>query len=212
MGNYIQNLSESVSLVTDLDTWIEGKAIQQLEKTANLQGIIKAVGMPDLHPGRGYPIGAAFLSKNKIYPALVGNDIGCGMSLWSTDLALRKINLDKFEKRLINIDGAIDDKWCGYVNAQLAAKRLQKSGFEQALGTIGGGNHFAELQQVDKVLDEIAFNNLAINRNALILLVYSGSRGFGESILRKHIEQFNHDGAVRVFKGLDFNELDFKNV
>ena len=55
MGNHIQNLSARVNLIANTDTWIEEKAIQQLKKTAELEGIIRATGLPDLHPGRGYP-------------------------------------------------------------------------------------------------------------------------------------------------------------
>ena len=58
----------------------------QLEKTAELAGMRLAVGMPDLHPGKGSPIGAAFVTNDWIYPALVGNDIGCGIGLWRTGL------------------------------------------------------------------------------------------------------------------------------
>jgi hypothetical protein len=41
----------------------------------------QVAAMPDLHPGRGYPVGAAFFSVGRFHPALVGNDIGCGMAL-----------------------------------------------------------------------------------------------------------------------------------
>ena len=40
---------------------IEGNAVQQLEQTSKLKGVTRAVGMPDLHAGKGCPIGAAFL-------------------------------------------------------------------------------------------------------------------------------------------------------
>ena len=86
MGNCIRNLSDGVVLIAADDTWIEGKAIQQLETTARLPGMHRVAGMPDLHPGRGYPVGAAFFAIGRLYPALVGNDIGCGMALWRTDL------------------------------------------------------------------------------------------------------------------------------
>ena len=66
------------------NNWIEGKAIEQLQSTAKLDGMRRVVGMPDLHPGRGNPIGAAFLTEKVIYPYLVGGDIGCGMGLWQT--------------------------------------------------------------------------------------------------------------------------------
>jgi len=194
MGNHIQNLSSRVNLIVNSDTWIEGKAIQQLEKTAELEGIIKAVGMPDLHPGRGYPIGAAFLSQNKIYPALVGNDIGCGMSLWKTEIKTRKVNLDKFEKCLTNIDSPLGDEWDALIGRRSTEKGLEKTNFTRSLGTIGGGNHFAELQQLTDVYHPAIVESLGIDNKSLVLLVHSGSRGLGESILRSHIEQFGHQG------------------
>ncbi|WP_444997395.1 RNA ligase RtcB family protein [Aliikangiella sp. IMCC44359] len=202
MSNYIQKLSDSVSLIANSDVWIEGKAIQQLEKTAQLEGIIRAVGMPDLHPGRGYPIGAVFLSKNKIYPALVGNDIGCGMALWKTNVKARKVNLDKLAKRLTNIDSPLGDDWKEYIDERLIDKKLGITGFERALGTIGGGNHFAELQQVCDIYCEEDFELLNMDKKNLALLIHSGSRGFGESILRRHVEQFSH-------QGLDVGSNDF---
>ena len=51
-----------VRVVASEKTWIEGNALQQLEMTAQLKGVQRAVGMPDLHAGKGCPIGAAFLS------------------------------------------------------------------------------------------------------------------------------------------------------
>ncbi len=198
MGNQngfnIQTLSASVNLVANADTWVEGKAIQQLQKTAELEGIVQAAGMPDLHPGRGYPIGAAFLTKDKIYPALIGNDIGCGMSLWATDIKTRKVNLDKFEKRLASIDEPLSKDWYDIISQRSQDKGLSSTGFERALGTIGGGNHFAELQQLDQVIDETLVGELAIDKKHLVLLVHSGSRGLGERILRAHVDRFGHAG------------------
>lgn len=196
MGNCIQNLSENVILVANSDTWIEGKAIQQLHKTAELNGMIRTAGMPDLHPGRGYPIGAAFLTQGKIYPALVGNDIGCGMGLWSTDIKVRKVNLDKFTKRLAHIDAPLDDSWNDYRSKRMSEKGLALTSFDSALGTIGGGNHFAELQQLDEVYDDECLGQLAIDKNHLVLLVHSGSRGLGQNILRQHVEAFGHAGLT----------------
>ena len=64
-------------VIASSESWIEGEALRQLNQTAKLPGMTRAVGLPDLHPGKGIPIGAAFLSKDIIYPHLVGNDIGC---------------------------------------------------------------------------------------------------------------------------------------
>ncbi|MBB1518680.1 RNA ligase RtcB family protein [Aquipseudomonas guryensis] len=190
MGNCIRNLSDGVVLIAADDTWIEGKAIQQLETTARLPGMQRVAGMPDLHPGRGYPVGAAFFSIGRLYPALVGNDIGCGMALWRTDIPTAKLHLDKLEKRLGSLDAPLDEDWA----EAIAAFGLPACGHERSLGTIGGGNHFAELQQLDLSYDDAALERLGIARNRLLLLVHSGSRGLGEAILREQVDLFGHAG------------------
>jgi len=148
----------------------------------------QVVGMPDLHPGRGYPVGAAFFSTEVIYPALVGNDIGCGMALWQTDISSIRPNLDKLEKKIGNIDLPLDEQW----DEEREQLGLPVTGHEHSLGTIGGGNHFAELQQLDQVYDTEALQVLELNPKALLLLVHSGSRGLGEAILRRHVDQHGH--------------------
>ncbi|MFH3788486.1 RtcB family protein, partial [Acinetobacter baumannii] len=171
MGNYIKPLSAGVALIASDSTWIEGKAIQQLQTTAELDGMCRVVGLPDLHPGRGYPVGAAFFSVGRFYPALVGNDIGCGMALWETGLAPGKLSADKLEKRLGNLDLPLDETWSDCIEAlDLPAREHWR-----ALGTIGGGNHFAELQQVETVFDQAALHALGLDADRLQLLVHSGS-------------------------------------
>lgn len=68
MGNYISPLSDVVFSIASDNLWIEDSAIQQLYTTAKLTGMKRVIGMPDLHPGRGYPIGAAFFSRGRFYP------------------------------------------------------------------------------------------------------------------------------------------------
>lgn len=62
MGNAIRSISARVSVIATENTWIEDKAIQQLQITSQLPDMVRVAGMPDLHPGRGYPIGAAFFT------------------------------------------------------------------------------------------------------------------------------------------------------
>jgi len=169
-------------IIASPSSWIEGEAERQLRATAALPGMKLAVGMPDLHPGKGTPIGAAFASVGLFYPHLVGSDIGCGMALWRTDLEARALKPDKAVRRLTGLDGP----WDGDATAWLAADGLAPTPHDAALGTIGGGNHFAELQAVEQVHDQALFNALGFERGRLALLVHSGSRGLGEAILRAH--------------------------
>lgn len=194
MGKSVQKIKENVSLIASKDTWIEGLAIDQLIKTSELTGMHRVAGMPDLHPGRGYPIGAAFFTTNKIYPALVGNDIGCGMSLWQTSAKVAKVNLDKLAKKFEHVEKPLDQSWSSVIENRKLEKGITTDLYDRALGTIGGGNHFAEFQAIDEIYDQAALDELGLNKKHLQLLVHSGSRGLGQSILVEHITKHNHDG------------------
>ena len=172
-------------------SWIEGAALEQLKTVAGLSGVTAVAGFPDLHPGKYGPTGIAVLSE-RLYPQLIGNDIGCGMSLFALDMPPRKLRLDKAVERLREIEAQhVFDPV-----AALAAAGLPMDLFPQALGTIGGGNHFCELQAVDHVIDACAPQ--AIDRQGLYLLVHSGSRGLGARVFGRVLDL---PGAVAI--GLD---------
>ncbi len=194
MGKSVQKITEKVHLIASKDTWIEGLALQQLIKTSELVSMHSVAGMPDLHPGRGYPIGAAFFSTERVYPALVGNDIGCGMSFWQTSCVAAKVNLDKLVKKFAHIELPLDECWQPLVAKRKWEKGITNGAFDRSLGTIGGGNHFAEFQAVDMVYNLESFEQLGLNKRHLQLLVHSGSRGLGQSILVEHVGKYNHDG------------------
>lgn len=179
-------------VIASSQSWIEGAAVEQLKQTAALPGMLAAWGLPDLHPGKGSPIGAAFLSSGQIYPFLVGNDIGCGMGLWQCDLASHKAKPEKWAQRL----AGLESPWEGDTSAWLADYGLEATAYDGALGTIGGGNHFAELQKIHKVLNAEALAATGLDPQRLLLLVHSGSRGLGESILRRHTDRFGAAGLA----------------
>ncbi len=173
------------------DNWLEDAAVEQLKKTMELDGMLQGIGMPDLHPGKGQPIGAAFVTRNSVYPHLVGSDIGCGMGLWDLDIPVRKIKLDKWDKQLVGLD----ELWDGCPEERLHQKGVSASstfGWSEnaKLGTIGGGNHFAELQKVDSIFDPVAFKQSGLSHQSVKLLVHSGSRGLGQKILREYVDDF----------------------
>ncbi|MFN3197303.1 MAG: RtcB family protein [Bradymonadia bacterium] len=72
-------LPDHAQIIASSDVWMETAAIDQLSHVANCPCCLRAVGMPDLHPGRGIPVGAAFAFDGEIRPTLVGGDAGCGV-------------------------------------------------------------------------------------------------------------------------------------
>jgi release factor H-coupled RctB family protein len=181
----------NVRLFVSAKSWVEGEALRQLYAAANFDGMRLAVGFPDLHPGKGSPVGAAFVTEGLIYPYLIGGDVGCGMALFKTDLVQRDIKLNRWADLRFDLE----HPWEGEMREVLAASELESTEFDQALGTLGGGNHFAELQMVDEVLDARAFRLFGVGKQQLVVLVHSGSRGLGESILRDYVAEHQASGS-----------------
>jgi release factor H-coupled RctB family protein len=185
-------LNSSVRLVASPGAWMEGEAVRQLYAASSLAGVRQAVGFPDLHPGKGAPVGAAFVTSGVIYPHLIGGDMGCGMALWKTDLLRRKAKLDRWAELRFDLE----HPWEGNAAGWLQDFRLGSNRFDAEMGTIGGGNHFAELQAVERVLNDAEFEMLGLDREQLVLLVHSGSRGYGHSISFEHAAQHGAAGAT----------------
>jgi len=181
----------NVRLFASANSWIEGEALRQLYATSKLEGMRLTVGFPDLHPGKGSPVGAASVTEGQIYPYLIGGDIGCGMTLFKTDLVQREIKLNRWTELRFDLE----HQWEGDVSEVLAAAELDSTEFEEALGTIGGGNHFAELQRLEEILDTTAFKRFGLGKQQLVVLVHSGSRGLGESILRAYVDEHQANGS-----------------
>ncbi len=163
------------------DAWIEGKAEDQLTDMARWPGMQAVAAFPDLHPGKYGPVGTAAMA-DRLYPSLIGNDIGCGMTLFQLGLPVRKLKPAKAADRLRVLDGPTDDG----TEARLAAAGLPHD-FANALGTIGGGNHFCEVQVVDEVMDPGSAPDL--DPKCALLLVHSGSRGLGNRVLTQVLER-----------------------
>jgi len=167
------------------DAWIEGRAEDQLHHVGTWAGVSHITAFPDLHPGKYGPVGCAVLA-DRIYPQLIGNDIGCGMSLFQLDLPVRKFKLEKAARRIRALGEPLD----GPQEARLEDVCLPADLFAGALGTIGGGNHFCEVQTLAE-----PHASCDLDHTLTYLLVHSGSRGLGEATLNA-LQQGAFDGLM----------------
>ncbi len=143
--------------------------------------------MPDTHAGAGCTIGTTMTITDKIVPNLVGVDIGCGMetvTLRDTHTELQQ--LDKAIHRLIPAGFAT--RKTPHMFAQdidlkklHCAKHVNLERAELSLGTLGGGNHFIELDRDEE--------------GKLYLVVHSGSRHLG-----KQVAEYYQNAAARDLK------------
>jgi len=129
-----------VRLFASANSWIQGEAVHQLYAAARLEAVRLAVGFPDLQPGKGSPVGAAFVTEGVIYPHLIGGDIGCGMGLFKTNLLQRDLKLSLWTDLRFDLE----HPWEADVGKVLAAAELESTEVDESLGTIGSGNHFAD--------------------------------------------------------------------
>lgn len=171
--------------VIAVNSYIQDNAINQLESLKKLDGATHVFGMPDLHVGGGVPIGSVTITNGVIHPALIGDDIGCGMSLFKTNMSnnltqktikrmAESLNLECGEDTLNNFDVTILDKYREKISTDFLVK---------SVGTIGRGNHFSELQIVEKIYNYDLAQHYNITEDNIYLTVHSGSRGFGDVIL-----------------------------
>jgi len=183
---------------------IEPEALRQAKNLANLPIAFHHIAiMPDVHVGYGMPIGGVLAAKEAICPNCVGVDIGCGMRATRTEIKkkdiennLREIVIDfartiplgfKHRKEKIEAEHFSNPPNVPVVLEQLEAAKHQ-------VGTLGGGNHFLEIQYDEE--------------ERIWLMVHSGSRNFGHriaSVFHKKAREINPE-----FKDLAFIPMSRK--
>lgn len=166
-----------------IESWcraVDPNALEQAKNIAALPVTFHHVAlMPDCHVGYGMPIGGVLACEEAIIPNAVGVDIGCGVHAARTDLPAERMTTDCVRKVLDETRRAIPvgfdhhrtaQEWDGWSAAPRECEpiRLELDSARRQLGTLGGGNHFIEIQ--------------AGNDGWTWLMLHSGSRNFGLKI------------------------------
>jgi len=182
---------------------IEQEAISQIINLLNqefVQGSQIRI-MPDTHAGAGCTIGTTMTITDKVVPNLVGLDIGCGMEtviLRDTHVELQQ--LDKVIHEHIPAGFSIRRKPHMFMeevnlNELRCSNQVNLNRAELSLGTLGGGNHFIELDKDDD--------------GRLWLVVHSGSRNLGKQVAeyyQKAAAKKLEKKRIKVDKNLAFAE------
>jgi len=170
--------SEKLPIKMWLDEPDEG-TLRQVRNLANLPFLFKHVAlMPDAHSGYGMPIGGVIATDGAIIPNAVGVDIGCGMCAVKTNLRSDEILTTTLKDVLSSIRQRVPLGFEHHAERQseslmpeghdidkLYVVRSNYAGALKQLGTLGGGNHFIEIQK-----DEAGF---------VWVMLHSGSRNIG---------------------------------
>lgn len=185
------------------DMKVEAAALEQIRNVTRLPILAgPVVVMPDVHLGRGATVGTVIPTRAAIVPAAVGVDIGCGMLAVKTDLAAADLPQSLYALRAqIERDVPVGFGYHKHALApagdaqalvleqrmrvleerfpklriQDALGRVDEARMWRQLGSLGGGNHFIELQRCEET-------------GTLFVQVHTGSRGFGHGLATNYFE------------------------
>lgn len=163
--------------------YVEKSAIRQIENLTTLPFLFHHLAiMPDVHTGMGMPIGGVLACKDAVIPNAVGVDIGCGMCAVKTNWKVADIPTDVLRKQIMrgirkripmgmdHHKEAQDEKYLptGHDIDKMEIVKRRQEYITKEVGTLGGGNHFIELQK-----DETG---------TLWIMIHSGSRNLGKLV------------------------------
>lgn len=245
-GNYV-SLYLPEGMKADKKSVEELKSMMELEKTVqrlSFAGVLsqtcessvkRVILTPDFHKGAGIPIGTVMMTQGFVVPQAMGNDINCGMRLYTTDLREEEIQ-NKLsallpEIRRIFFEGGRNIPMNGcqreallregltglletskeadkkgiwrYYDKEIQEKELNYTAFQGSLmadqteglgdfigapdqltyddqiGSIGGGNHFVEVQRTAEIYDGQTANAWGIKKGSILVMIHSGSLTIG---------------------------------
>ena len=175
---------------------VDDESIEQIRRMCDydLTRGSKVRIMPDVHAGKGCTIGTTMTISDKICPNIVGVDIGCGM--YTVKLQDQVIDLEQIDEACHYVPSGMN-VWEGRMErfdlTQLKCYRSLRDTkrLERSLGTLGGGNHFIE---VDQSKDGTYY-----------LVIHSGSRNLGKQVaeIYQQLAVDLHAGKETYFKEKD---------
>jgi tRNA-splicing ligase RtcB len=187
--------TEKIPIKMWLET-IEDGAMEQIKHLANLPFAFRHIAiMPDSHQGYGMPIGGVLATKDVIIPNAVGVDIGCGMCAVKTSLT--EIDTETLKKIMGEIrkeipvgfkkhdeeqnEGLLPNGKKEFMDSLTPIIVKEMSNALKSLGTLGGGNHFIEIQKGSD--------------GHIWIMIHSGSRNLG-----KQVADFYNKKAIELNK------------
>lgn len=177
-------------------TIVEEEAVMQIKRMCDQEFTAgsKIRIMPDVHAGKGCTIGTTMTVTGKVVPNIVGVDIGCGM--YTVSLGKQPIDLPRFDEACHFVPSG-KNAWEGRkerfdLTALRCYRQLKKNNWiAKSLGTLGGGNHFIE---IDQGADQTNY-----------LVIHTGSRNLGKQVA-EYYQQLAielHQGKEEYFKKKD---------
>lgn len=190
-------------------TDVEEGAMKQIKNIANFPFAFHHIAiMPDAHEGYGMPIGGVMAAKNVVVPNAVGVDIGCGVCAQKTSLA--NIDIDTIKSIMADIRKQIPLGFKKHERGQdenlmpelkdinNSCIKREWNNAKRSLGTLGGGNHFIEIQKSSD--------------GRIWIMLHSGSRNLGKQVAAYYNKIAIYSNRKKGYEELIKQELAFLEI
>lgn len=177
----------------------ENEAYDQIKRLANYPAYENSIIriMPDSHAGKGCTVGTTMTITDKVTPNLVGVDIGCGML--TVELADQYIDCEKLDsiirETVPNGFNIHDTQKANFDFSNLrCAKQVDLNRAYLSLGTLGGGNHFIEVDYSER-------------NHRYYLVIHSGSRKLGGDVCKHYQNLAANTEFETIHNYIDFSRM-----
>lgn len=188
MREMLEHLTDSACIYQQQSPSSEAK--QQLINLLAMTGISGVIGLPQLSPGRMYPVQSVSRSQSMLYPTIIEDDLGSGITLVETDAEQVITDSNRWRRRLADIKQAAKPHWLEYSYRAQMDRGISASYFDPQL---------AQFQSADRLLVLSMSETFATTAkmsipNTTFILMIGGSCGLGRHVIQHYTEQYGYRG------------------
>lgn len=206
MHEMLEHLTDAACIYQQQSPSSEAK--QQLINLLAMTGISGVIGLPQLSAGRMYPVQSVSCSQSMLYPTIIEDDLGSGITLIETDVEQSSSDANRWRRKLSEVRQPAKPYWVEYSYQAQQDRSISSCYFDAQL---------AQMQKSDKLLvlsmsESFTTTAKITIPNATFILMIGGSCGLGHHVIQHYTEQYGYRGLSPRVPGFDSFQERHKQV